>query len=118
MRPSHESRWRTAAARQAPRPAQPKLIDAYAQVIDAMLANEPRLRASVIHERLVADHGFAGSYQRVKLYVAARRPVSRLRSAPSGAHGVKSDMQPASEARLRPVRRCVNHGHTVLERRS
>jgi transposase len=61
--------------RQAPRPPQPKLIDPYAHVIDAMLRNAPRTRASVIHERLVAEHGFAGSYQRVKLYVAARRPV-------------------------------------------
>lgn len=65
----------TRPPRQAPRPPQPKLIDAYAHLIDAMLAGEPRLRASVIHERLVAEHGFAGSYQRVKVYVAARRPV-------------------------------------------
>ena len=61
--------------RQSPRPAQPKVIDPYTQVVDAMLANEPRIKASVIHERLVADHGFDASYQRVKLYVAARRPV-------------------------------------------
>ncbi len=65
----------TRPPRQAPRPPQPKLIDAYTHIVDAMLANEPRLRASVIHERLVADHGFCGSYQRVKVYVAARRPV-------------------------------------------
>ena len=62
-------------SRQSPRPAQPKVIDPYTQVVDAMLANEPRIKASVIHERLVADHGFDASYQRVKLYVAARRPV-------------------------------------------
>lgn len=28
------------------------------------------MKASVIHERLVADHGFTGHYQRVKTYVA------------------------------------------------
>jgi len=61
--------------RQAARPPQTKLIDPFASVIDAMLTNTPRIRASVIHERLVAEHGFGGSYQRVKLYVAARRPV-------------------------------------------
>ena len=48
-------------------------VDAVAPVIDAWLAADPRLRASVIHERLVADHGFTGHYQRVKLYVADAR---------------------------------------------
>ena len=28
----------------------------------------------MIHERLVAEHGFDGSYHRVKLYVAEARP--------------------------------------------
>ena len=48
-------------------------VDAVAPVIDAWLAADPRLKASVIHERLVADHGFTGHYQRVKLYVADAR---------------------------------------------
>jgi hypothetical protein len=47
---------------------------ALAPVVDAWLANDITLRASVIHERLVAEHGFTGSYQRVKLYVAEARP--------------------------------------------
>jgi transposase len=38
-----------------------------------MLKKERRLRATTIHKRLVADHGFAGSYQRTKLYVAEAR---------------------------------------------
>ena len=53
-------------------------VDAVAPVIDAWLAADPRLKASVIHERLVADHGFTGHYQRVKLYVAeARQRLAR-----------------------------------------
>jgi len=36
------------------------------------LTSEPRLRATVIHQRL-AERGFGGSYQRVKLYVAEAR---------------------------------------------
>jgi transposase len=48
-------------------------IDALAPVVDAWLAADPRLKASVIHERLVAEHGFDGHYQRVKLYVAGAR---------------------------------------------
>ena len=31
----------TRPPRQAPRPAQPKVINAYAQVVDAILANDP-----------------------------------------------------------------------------
>ena len=53
---------------------QPRLIEHLAPVVDAWLAADISLRASVIHERLVAQHGFPGSYQRVKLYVAEARP--------------------------------------------
>jgi transposase len=53
-------------------------VDAVAPVIDAWLAADPRLKASVIHQRLVAEHGFTGHYQRVKLYVAeARQRLAR-----------------------------------------
>jgi transposase len=53
-------------------------VDGVAPVIDAWLAADPRLKASVIHERLVAEHGFTGHYQRVKLYVAeARQRLAR-----------------------------------------
>jgi transposase len=53
---------------------QPRKIEHLAPVVDAWLAADIGLRASVIHERLVAEHGFDGSYQRVKLYVAEARP--------------------------------------------
>lgn len=52
---------------------QARKIDAVAQLVDAWLAEDLSLRASVIHERLVADYGFTGHYQRVKLYVAETR---------------------------------------------
>ncbi len=48
-------------------------IDPVAHLVDAWLADDLSLRASVIHERLVADYGFDGNYQRVKLYVAEVR---------------------------------------------
>jgi len=51
-----------------------RVIDAFAGVVDAMLRRDIRLPAAVIHERLVAEHGFAHTYQRVKLYVAEARP--------------------------------------------
>jgi transposase len=60
-------------------------VDAVAPVIDAWLATDPRLKASVIHERLVAEHGFDGHYQRVKLYVAeARQRLARDAGAADG----------------------------------
>ncbi len=43
-------------------------------MVDAWLTADLTLRATVIHERLVAEHGFPGSYQRVKLHVAETRP--------------------------------------------
>lgn len=52
---------------------QARKIDSLAPVVDAWLSKDLSLRASVIHERLVADHGFEGHYQRVKLYVAEAR---------------------------------------------
>jgi transposase len=52
---------------------QPRVIDPFAAVIDAMLRRDIRIPAAVIHERLVAEHGFAHTYQRVKLYVAEVR---------------------------------------------
>lgn len=53
---------------------QPRKIEHLAPVVDAWLATDITLRASVVHERLVAEHDFGGSYQRVKLYVAEARP--------------------------------------------
>jgi transposase len=53
---------------------QSRVIDPFAGVVDAMLRRDIRIPAAVIHERLVAEHGFAHTYQRVKLYVAEARP--------------------------------------------
>ena len=52
---------------------QPRLVDPFVKVIDGWLEQDPRLRASVIHERLVADYGFSGHYQRIKNYVREAR---------------------------------------------
>jgi transposase len=50
------------------------VIAAYAPVIDAWLRAEVLLKGTVIHERLVGEYGFAGNYQRVKLYLQEARP--------------------------------------------
>nr|WP_270155957.1 hypothetical protein [Nonomuraea corallina] len=54
--------------------SQPQVITPYTQVIDAMLRADLTMKASVVYERLVAEHGYDRSYQRVKLYVAQARP--------------------------------------------
>lgn len=53
---------------------QPRVIDPVAGLVEAWLRADVRLRGSVIHERLVAEHGFTGSYQRVKMFLAEARP--------------------------------------------
>jgi transposase len=54
--------------------SQPRVIEPFIAVVDAMLRRDIRIKASVVHERLVAEHGFAHTYQRVKMYVAEARP--------------------------------------------
>jgi transposase len=65
----------------------PRLIDPYAHLIDAWLRRQPKLKASVIHQRLVAEHGFTGHYQRVKVYVREQRArLAASEPEPSGFH--------------------------------
>src|SRR4051794_5173325 len=60
----------------APRRAgtQPKVITPFVAVVEAWLRKDITVKGSVIHERLVAEHGFPGSYQRVKMFLAEARP--------------------------------------------
>lgn len=53
---------------------QPRVIDAFTGVVDEWLRHDVGLKAAVIHERLVAEHGFTANYQRVKEYVRHARP--------------------------------------------
>lgn len=53
---------------------QPRAIDPFVDVVEAWLRGDISLKASVIHERLVAEYGFTGHYQRVKMFVAEARP--------------------------------------------
>jgi transposase len=54
--------------------SQPQVIAPLVGVVDGWLRADLRLKGSVIHERLVAEYGFTGSYQRVKVYLAEARP--------------------------------------------
>jgi hypothetical protein len=90
--------WRTVkrylssdAGSSPPAPAKrgpgPRLIDPYAHLIDAWLRRQPKLKASVIWERLVTEHGFPGHYQRVKVYVREHRArLTQAEPTPVGFH--------------------------------
>jgi transposase len=78
------------------RPKPARLIDPWAPTIDAWLTAEPRLRASVIHERLV-PLGFPGTYQRVKLYVGEAR--ERICPAPVELHR-RFEVLPGAQAQV------------------
>lgn len=54
---------------------QPRVITPFVGVVEAWLRADLTLKATVIHERLVAEHGFTGSYQRVKMLVVEARPL-------------------------------------------
>src|SRR5680860_448650 len=52
----------------------PSKLDPYKPRIDQWLARCPGLEAARIHQDLVRDHGFPGSYQTVRRYVERSRP--------------------------------------------
>jgi len=52
----------------------PSKLDPLKPLVDQWLAREPRLLATRIHQDLVRDYGFGGSYQTVRRYVERSRP--------------------------------------------
>ncbi|WP_442813353.1 hypothetical protein [Streptomyces sp. NBC_01244] len=54
--------------------ARGRMADEVAPLIDAMLRSEILVKGAVVHERLGAEYGFTGNYQRVKLYMQEARP--------------------------------------------
>ena len=78
----------------------PRLIDPYAHLVDAWLRTQPRLKASVIYERLVAEHGFTGHYQRVKVYVRENRArLTATEAEPAGFHR-RFEVLPGAQAQV------------------
>lgn len=53
---------------------QPQVIAPFVEIVEAWLRLDIALKGTVIHERLVAEQGFTGSYQRVKMFLAEARP--------------------------------------------
>jgi transposase len=53
---------------------QPLLITPFIPLVEEWLRADLGLKGTVIHERLVAEHGFTGNYQRVKMFLVEARP--------------------------------------------
>lgn len=56
------------------RPAAASMLDPFKRLIDAWLVKSPPLGVKRIHQDLVRNYGFAGSYQTVRRYVEKVRP--------------------------------------------
>jgi transposase len=50
------------------------LITPFIPLVEAWLRADLRIKGAVVHERLVAEYGFTGHYQRVKMFLAEARP--------------------------------------------
>ena len=75
----------------------PQVIEPFKELIDEWLRREPLLKGTVIHERLVTEHGFTHSYQRVKMYLAEARP--RIRPIAPELHR-RFEVLPGSQAQV------------------
>ena len=53
---------------------QPLLITPFIDVVEGWLRADLGIKGTVVHERLVAEYGFTGHYQRVKMFLAGARP--------------------------------------------
>ena len=75
---------------------QPQVITPFVALIETWLRGDVSLKGSVIYERLVADQGFTGHYQRVKMHLATVRPLIEdklLSSDDNAARGLHSRLE-------------------------
>src|SRR5215217_1785711 len=84
---------------------QPLLITPFIPLVEAWLRADLRIKGTVVHERLVAEYGFTGHYQRVKMFLAEARPriatelVDRDENPLSGLHR-RFDVVPGAQAQV------------------
>jgi transposase len=81
----------------------PSKLDPLKPLIDQWLAGEPRLLATRVHQDLVRDYGFEGSYNTVRRYVerARPRPVRRAEERFETAPGFQAQVDWSHEQPIR-----------------
>lgn len=72
----------------------PSMLDRFKPVIDQWLAATPRLQATRVHQDLVRDYGFEGSYNTVRRYVERSRP------RPAPRHEERFETAPGHQAQV------------------
>ena len=81
-----------------------QVIAEFAAVVDAWLRAEILIKATVVHERLVAEYAFTGHYQRVKLYLQEARPriAAELGITPDDLAGLhrRFEVVPGAQAQV------------------
>jgi len=77
----------------------PSKLDPLKPVIDQWLAKCPRLLATRIHQDLVRDYGFEGSYQTTRRYVERSRPIGES-SGEQGAAEQRFETAPGHQAQV------------------
>src|SRR5215204_5914278 len=60
---------------------QPLMITPFIPVVEAWLRADVTIKGTVVYERLVAEYGFPGHYQRIKMFLAEARPRNRRRAS-------------------------------------
>jgi transposase len=83
---------------------QPLMITPFIPVVEAWLRADVTIKGTVVHERLVAEYGFTGHYQRVKMFLAEARPriAAELVEAdgpPAGLHR-RFEVVPGAQAQV------------------
>src|SRR5215213_4833713 len=89
---------------------QPQVIAPLAGVVDAWLRRDLTVRASLIHDRLVAEHGFPGSPLDPVVLLPQGPQAGHERRVPSGP-----GRGPASLGRVIRARRHLQHGADGLD---
>ena len=81
------------------------LITPFVGVVEAWLRADLRIKGTVVHERLVAEYGFTGHYQRVKMFLAEAKPriaaelAERDENPLSGLHR-RFEVVPSAQAQV------------------
>ena len=89
------------AVRYGPRPRRPSKLDPYKGIIDARLAEYPKLSAVRLFNEVRAA-GYGGGYGQVKRYVREVRPRSATSRSPAAAPSCSSSSSTAATSMPRP----------------